>query len=159
MGEAVAEQHVAQEFVPEEATLLQVHGMVARLRDTERAAAQITEAKRALVATYDDALAQKAEQAAALRAALLAVLERGPFGSKLEFPDVGKIHTTTTGGNLALVNQEAAVSQYGFRFTKEVTDIAEMNAWARQHHKESGEIPVGYEHVPKRRTLVASVRP
>lgn len=134
--------------------LRQVRAMLVRLRQAEADAARVAATRKEVLAAYQRREEQLAVAALALRGALQAVLERGPYGTKLDFPDAGKLHLSTTGGNLVLDSQEAAVSEYGFRFEKSVVDHALMNAWARDHYKATGEVPTGYKVEPQRRTLV-----
>lgn len=137
-------------------TLRAVRNMLVRLRQLEHDAAQLGEVKAEIVDSYDHQIQTKERQASVLRQALQSILERGPFGPRLTFPDAGKVHLSTAGGNLVLANQEAAVTAYGFNFTKPTTDVAAMNTWARDLHKRTGEVPKGYVVAPKRKTLVVS---
>jgi hypothetical protein len=137
-------------------TLVTVRNMLVRMRQLEREVVQAKEAKAAIVDSYDHQIAGKQAQVDTLRGSLQGILERGPFGPRLQFADAGKIHLSTAGGNVVLANQEAAVSEYGFRFEKSVTDITAMTAWARQHVAAGNAPPTGFEVAPKRKTLVVS---
>lgn len=136
--------------------LTHVRAMLVRLKQLEREHAQVQRVRAAVLDSYDHKLKGLADQAEELKAALAGLLERGPHGSKLTFPDVARINLTTKGGNLRLANQEEAVSTYGFRFERVVCDVAAMNQWARDHFRETGEIPTGYEVQPKYKALVVA---
>lgn len=138
----------------EEWQLVQVRDAVAQLIALGREADQVKQAAAQIAERYKEHLAHLDERMDTLRSSLQGVLERGPHGNKLTFPDTGRINLSTTGGNLKLVDQEAAVSEYGFRFTRPVCDVAAMNTWARDYNKESGQVPTGYEVQPQRKTLV-----
>lgn len=142
-------------FDPQGAELLDVRRRLVRLRQLEREAAQLANLRKAVVAEYERRELELQQQAQALRGDLQAALERGPFGTKLQFPDAGAIHLTTVPARLQLASQEEAVSTYGFRFLKpQQTDVPAMNKWAAEHFKATGEVPAGYEPVAAHKTLV-----
>lgn len=150
--EEVGELHLPED--PQAVQLQDVRRMLVRLRQLERDQAQVQAARDAVVDSYTQRLTEIADQVAMLRGNLLSVLERGPFGTKLDFPDAGKLHLSTVAASLKLANQEAAVGTYGYRFSRAVCDVPAMNKWAKEHYTSTSQVPEGYELVPSRKTLV-----
>jgi hypothetical protein len=135
----------------------QVRSMLVRYRQLEAEQEQVAKVFASVADSYKSKLSGLGDQMDQLRTAMQSVLERGGLGSKLSFPDAGRINLSTAGGNLTLQPQggkELAVTEYGFRFERPVVDEAAMNQWAREYHKETGEVPNGYMVQPKRKTLV-----
>lgn len=136
--------------------LAQVRRMLIRLRQLQADQEQAVATKRAVVATYDDRIATLDTQIDALKEGLLSVLVRGPHGTKLTFPDAGRINLSTAGGNVVLDSKEEAVTAHGYMFTRPVVDEAAMNSWAREYTKEHGQPPKGYAVAPRRKVLVVA---
>jgi homogentisate 1,2-dioxygenase len=139
-----------------EVELRHVRAMLVRTRQLERELGQLGEARRAVMDSYDHTMGRKQAEIDKLKAAMQSVLMNGKHGTKLTFPDAGRINLSTAGGNLALASKEEAVTAHGEQFKREVVDEAAMNQWAREQYRETGQAPAGYAVQPKRKTLVVA---
>ena len=145
---------VPAEGGPESWELTQVRNVLIRLRQLEREQEQVAKTRAAVVDAYKARENAIEANISDLRMILQSVLERGPHGDKITFPDAGTIHLTTKGGNLVLKSQEEAVSAYGKQFTRPTVDMTALSQWARKAFTEDGEIPKGFDVAPKYKTLV-----
>lgn len=133
---------------PTDVTLADVRRGYIALRQLQAEAEQIATLRRQVDAEYAARLRELEAREVEAKRVLLTVLQRGPYGRKLNLPDVGRMHVGRSGRRLRLKEaggQEAAVGEYGYRFEVKATDIAAMNAWAQEYWQETGQVPTGYE--------------
>lgn len=124
---------------------LAVRGVLIRLEQLGRDAAQVKARRDAVAASYDDQLARIADQESWLRTSLLRWLENG---GEAKFPDVGTAYLQRGAPKIHVHDRAAFREATGDVFVKETWDETWAKNYALSVALEQGEILPGVELVP-----------